>query len=119
VIIAIVGSRDYTDYAHLSETIQELFELSNVDMIISGGARGADTLAEEFAKLNGIPVKVIPAKWNELGKSAGIIRNCQIVKESDVIVAFWDYSSRGTKHTIEECKRQNKEYYVVDTRSVI
>jgi len=81
--------------------------------IISGGARGADTLAEMYARHRALPVKVFPAEWDKYGKSAGFRRNADIVKNSDIIVAFWDGKSKGTKHTIDLARRYFKEVKII------
>ena len=95
--IAVVGSRDFTDYERLCRTLDAL----EFDLLISGGARGADKLAERYADERGIKKHIYYAEWGKLGKKAGIMRNEDIVKNSDMIVAFWDGKSRGTNHTIQ------------------
>ncbi len=72
--------------------------------IISGGAKGADTVGERFARGNRIPLKVFPADWDEHGKAAGHIRNRQMGDYADRLIAFWDGESRGTKGMIEYAK---------------
>lgn len=76
--------------------------------IISGGARGADTLAEQFAQEYSYVTKIFPANWDKYGKAAGPIRNKQIVDHCDILVAFWDGTSRGTKHSIDIAEKQGK-----------
>jgi len=71
----------------------------SISKIVSGGATGADALAESYAKLRDIPIQVFPADWDTHGRAAGPIRNRQIVKASDLIVAFWDGKSPGTRST--------------------
>jgi predicted Rossmann fold nucleotide-binding protein DprA/Smf involved in DNA uptake len=112
MIIAIVGSRSFTDYDTVKETIKEYVGTKRVDKIISGGAKGADKLAERFAKEHNIKIEVIYPRWKELGKKAGYIRNELIVMYSDLVFAFWDGESLGTAHTIRIAKRQGKKVVI-------
>ncbi len=75
--------------------------------IIHGASRGADQLAAVIARAIGIPEKAYPADWRGKGKRAGIIRNLQMLDENpDLVIAFWDERSTGTKHTIDEARRR-------------
>lgn len=103
--VAIVGSREFPDLDVVREYVRRLPEEVEV---VSGGARGVDTAAEEEAHDRQMPVKVFPAEWDKHGKGAGFIRNRDIVKAADFVVAFWDGESRGTRHTIREAVRQGK-----------
>lgn len=116
--IAIVGGRDFTDYELLKETLLSAPELDftntdSIKYIISGGAKGADTLAEQFAKEFNLGMIVFPADWKQYGRSAGMIRNKQIISESDIVFAFWDGESKGTKNSISHAKNQNKHLTIV------
>ena len=102
--LAIVGSRSFFDYQLLVETLQDL----EISEIVSGGARGADSLAEKYAREKGIPVKVFKPDWNGLGKAAGFIRNKSIIDYADKVIAFWDGQSHGTKHSIDLAMKQDK-----------
>lgn len=99
----IAGSRDFNDLELLSWTMQTL--LWEPDEIISGGARGADKLGEEWAHDEGISVNLFPADWDTFGKSAGMIRNKEMAKAAEALVAFWDGKSKGTKNMIEEAAK--------------
>lgn len=112
--LAIIGSRGFEDYDYMLVELDKLLvaEDYNIIEIVSGGARGADTLAERLARANGFPVKVFPADWNRFGKSAGFIRNRDIVQRADVVCAFWDGVSNGTQHSFELCKEFNKKLYI-------
>ena len=88
----ICGGRDFLDFAWMSEVLS-LFEDNKgekITEVIHGAARGADTLAGEWAKENNIPVRAFPANWDELGRAAGAIRNAQMLAEGkpDVVIAF-------------------------------
>jgi hypothetical protein len=114
--IIIAGGRDFTDWeyfnAYMNFTIPPWIK---IDEIVSGGAKGADALGEQFAQLNNIPLKVIPADWDRHGRKAGPIRNAEMGIYADGLVAFWDGKSTGTKHMIEYMKHWNKWACVVRT----
>lgn len=98
--IAVVGSRDGINPAAVHDFIDKLEPATTV--VVSGGARGVDTYAAERAKERGIRVIEIRPNWNKYGRGAGFLRNKEIVKAADDVVAFWNGSSRGTEHTIEQ-----------------
>jgi hypothetical protein len=104
--IAVVGSRDYPDLHRVGMFVWSQREAKTV--IISGGARGVDQAAVAQAKKDGIPYEEYPADWKAHGKAAGMIRNGELVEKADVVVAFWDEASRGTKNTIERAKAAGK-----------
>ncbi len=79
-----------------------------------GGAKGADSLGEEYAKENNIPTKIFIPDWDKYGKSAGMIRNTDIVNESELIVAFWDGISSGTLDSINKAKKNNKKVLIIN-----
>ena len=106
--LAVVGSRDFTDYDYM----KSILRWYDIKCIISGGARGADKLAERYAIDNGIKYKEFPADWDKYGKRAGPLRNQEIVNNSDEIVAFWDKSSPGTRNTINIAKQNGKPTYI-------
>lgn len=109
--LAIVGSRTFRDYDLLNSCLKN--NVDKITVIISGGAKGADYLAEKFAKENNIPIKVFLPDWDKYGKSAGFIRNKQIVNEADSVIAFWDGVSKGTTHSIMLAEQLNKKIKVV------
>lgn len=112
ITLAIVGSRSFNDYERLKKIIDYIRTKFNVVKIVSGGARGADSLGAEYATKHNIELVVFPAEWDRLGKSAGYVRNEKIVDNSDFIVAFWDGVSKGTKHTINIAERKNKRLLI-------
>jgi hypothetical protein len=114
--IIIAGGRNFTDWeyfnAYMSFTIPPWIK---IDEIVSGGARGADALGEQFAQINNIRLKVFPADWDRHGRKAGPIRNSEMGIYADGLVAFWDGKSTGTNHMIEYMKHWNKWACVVRT----
>lgn len=115
--LGIVGGRNFHDYQLLENKIKSLYSAHDIDLIVSGGAQGADTLAERFAAIYHIPTKIYYPNWKAYGKQAGHIRNASIVSKSDIVIAFWDGSSRGTMSTIQLCKKQQKKCIVQLYRS--
>jgi len=118
--LAIVGSRNFNNkslMAHYLAMIMLSYQDSELGVpdveIISGGASGADAMGEKFAHIYQVPITVFRPKWNELGKSAGFIRNKQIVDACDMVLAFWDGNSKGTKHTIDLAKEAKKPTFIV------
>ena len=82
-------------------------------VIVSGGARGVDTVAETAAKACGLEIQIFPALWGTYGKRAGFLRNRQIVEAADRVVAFWDGLSPGTLSTIKLAQDTKKPVEVV------
>ena len=93
--LAIVGSRSITNYEKISEEI-DIFIDEIPEVIISGGAKGVDSLAEKYAYENNIEILIFKPDWKKFGKSAGVIRNKDIIQNSTHVLAFWDGSSKGT-----------------------
>lgn len=104
--VAVVGSRSFEDYALLKKTLDELYP--NITLIVSGGARGADSLSEQYAKEEGIRTLIFKPDWEKHGRAAGFIRNRDIVENSDHVVAFWDGKSRGTKNSMDLATKLGK-----------
>jgi hypothetical protein len=112
--IAIIGGRDFDDYDLLAKSVIKHYGFTDIDAIISGGAKGADSLAERFAKDIHVPMKVFPAEWDIYGKSAGYKRNVKIITSADVVFAFWDGHSKGTKHSIDIARAQGKVLNIIN-----
>jgi len=98
MIIGVSGTRSFEDYNKFSEIMDDF---KDVDSIVSGGARGTDTMAERYAKENNIDFSEYLPEWGRYGRAAGPIRNEKIVEASDLIVAFHNGISRGTQSTID------------------
>ncbi len=113
--VIIAGSREFTDYNLLKEKVDYMRTNGKfvIDEIVSGTARGADQLGEDYAANNDIPVKEFPADWNTHGKAAGHIRNKQMAEYADALIAVWDGKSKGTKNMIETMNKLKKPTYVI------
>ena len=99
--VIIAGSREFSDYDLLCEKCDKIFSRRKPTAILCGEARGADLLGKRYAKEHGIPVWSFPAKWDEYGKAAGMMRNKQMLAFADALVAFWDGESRGTENMLD------------------
>ena len=109
VKIAVIGGRDFGDYDLLSEILRK----EDPCIIISGGAKGADKLAQRYADRHNIAIIEYAPEYNKYGRSAPIVRNKIIVEQSDKIIAFWNGQSKGTANVIELAKRTGKDVRVV------
>lgn len=106
--IAVVGSRGL----HIDDIGEYLPE--NVSEIVSGGAKGVDACAREYALANGIKLTEFLPEYEKFGRAAPLKRNDTIVDYSDFVLIFWDGKSRGTKYVRDYCKKQNKAYRLVE-----
>jgi|JI9StandDraft_1071089.scaffolds.fasta_scaffold123601_3 hypothetical protein len=104
--VAVVGSRDFTERQRLYSKLDRLQAKRQITLVISGGARGVDTFAVDWAKSRGIPWDIKWPDWNTHGKKAGFLRNAQIIDEADICIAFWDNVSKGTAHSIGLAKKK-------------
>lgn len=112
--LIIAGGRYFNNYELLKEKVDYFLSNESGDIeIVSGKARGADSLGEKYAKEKGYPVKEFPAKWNEYGKRAGYLRNEEMALYATHCVCFWDGKSKGTKHMIDLAKKSNLNLRVV------
>lgn len=108
--IIIAGGRDFTNYTLLKEKVDNIISdkrKTHQIYIVSGKARGADSLGEKYANENGLNIMEFPADWGKHGKSAGYKRNLEMAENADALIAFWDGESRGTKHMIDIAKEKN------------
>ena len=112
--IAIVGGRDFSDYTLLKESLLAYIDTHETpENIVSGGAKGADTLAAQFATEMGIPLLVFKPDYQKYGRGATLVRNTQIIENADVVFAFWDGQSKGTKDSITKAKKLQKELHII------
>ena len=112
--IIIAGSRNFNDYNLLKSSCDNLLtQFTNIE-IVSGTARGADKLGERYAREKGYDIKQFPANWDKFGKSAGYIRNDEMSQYADMLIAFWDGISKGTKHMIDLANKRGIKVVVID-----
>lgn len=98
--IAVIGSRNL-EVKNLNEYIP-----SEATEIVSGGAKGIDSCAREYAQTNGIKLTEFLPEYEKYGRAAPLKRNIRIIEYSDLVLAFWDGKSRGTKYVIDNCKQR-------------
>ena len=102
--IIVAGSRSFNNYNKLKKELNKFIEDFQLDReeitILSGGAKGADKLGEDYAILHKYKLIIIPAEWEIYGKSAGFIRNLEMAKIADACIVFWDGKSSGSQHMI-------------------
>jgi hypothetical protein len=103
VNVAIVGSRNWPWPAPIKEFVNGL---DSEDVVVSGGAYGVDTIAENAAKDRGLETLIFLPDWEKHGKPAGFIRNQEIIEHSDKLVAFQYKNSKGTQHSINLAKKK-------------
>lgn len=117
--VIIAGSRGICDY----ELVEEALHSSDLTPteIVSGCAEGVDQLGEEWALQHEIPITRFPAEWAVFGKQAGPIRNAEMAKNSDALIALWDGKSRGTKNMIDNAinKQLIVKVFIIDRDSEI
>lgn len=109
----IAGCRGFNDYKLLKEKVDYYRKDHVITEVVSGTARGADYLGEEYANENGIPIKSFPADWDNYGKAAGPIRNRQMAEYADVLIAVWDGKSKGTNNMIIEMNKLMKPVFLI------
>lgn len=108
--VIIAGGRDFNNYELLSQKCDKYLRnkiwFDECIVIISGHAKGADSLGEKYAKEKGFILDINPPEWDKYGKSAGFKRNKTMVDKADAAICFWDGKSKGTKNTIDLCKEK-------------
>lgn len=116
----IAGSRTFNDYPLLKQKMDFLLKNQKEVLIISGGAKGADSLAERYAKESPkcSHLIIMPAEWDVYGKAAGYIRNEKMHKaltcfENRGCVLFWDGESKGTRQNIPLAKKYNTAIKII------
>ena len=98
--VAVIGSRNLK-VDDLGKYLPD-----GVTEIVSGGARGVDTCAREYALANKIKLTEFLPEYDKYGRGAPLRRNITIIEYADLVLAFWDGSSRGTKYVIDNCKKR-------------
>lgn len=114
--IIIAGGRDFNNIELAEESLLRNTEtcLSDEVAIISGGAKGADSIGEALAVKYNTNLWKFPAQWDQYGKSAGYRRNMIMAENADLLIAFWDGKSKGTKHMIDIAKAEKIPVEVIN-----
>lgn len=117
--ILICGSKMFTDYGKFSKKLETyLYDTDGVAKfyysIISGGAEGTDKLAKEYADIHDRHITIIKPDWDKHGKKAGILRNIEMLNlNPNLVIAFWDGKSKGTKFTIDEAIKRKIDVLII------
>ena len=116
--LIVAGSRTWRNYALMARKLDHLTQNFSKVVVVSGCARGADTLGERWANDRGHEVKQFPADWNRYGKQAGFIRNVDMADfvqghEYCGCALFWDGESRGTQHMRGTCEIKGIPFRVI------
>ena len=112
--VVIAGGRDFDDYNKLKTSCDRVLSDVETVEVVSGRARGADKLGEQYAKERDYKLHLFPADWDRYGRSAGYKRNVQMANFADVVIVFWNGKSVGTKHMIDIVKKQNKPIIIIE-----
>ena len=108
--VIIAGGRNIIEYSLLLDAVENAkFEITE---IVSGGARGVDEMAMNYATLNDIKFTEFKADWDKNGLAAGPIRNRLMADYADALIAIWDGSSSGTKNMINEATKRGLKVHV-------
>jgi hypothetical protein len=115
----VCGSRDFKEDWLVFLALDSYLEEREVDpktlTIVSGAARGADTLAAEWARRRGINLEEYPADWNKYGRAAGPVRNKQMLDSGvDIVIAFPKGESKGTRHMMKIAREAGVEVVAVE-----
>lgn len=115
--VLVCGDRNWRDRDMLWECLNIMHAKVGFGVVIHGAARGADTLAHQWAIGAGVPVLPFPADWATHGKAAGPIRNTRMLAEGmpTLVLAFHDdiEASKGTRDMVSRAKRANVPTYVL------
>ena len=105
--VAVIGSRN------LQVVNLGVYLPDGTEEIISGGAKGVDASARQYALMNGIRLTEFLPDYRRYGKGAPLRRNIDIIERADLVLAFWDGKSRGTKYVIDECKKRDVPVQII------
>ena len=125
MILLVTGDRNWSDVVCLNLKLDDLLRKRGIELLIQGGARGADTLAKEWAESRGVPVLTEEARWEQYGRAAGPIRNevmldmlgmARLAGKDTFVVAFHPHldNSKGTKNMVTQAKAAGLEVELVN-----
>lgn len=112
--VIVAGGRDFFDYTLLSEKLNAILSKKENIIIVSGMARGADSLGEKYAREHKLLLSYFPALWDKHGTRAGFIRNEEMAKYADACVCFWDGKSVGTKHMMDTAETMSLKLRIIN-----
>ncbi len=104
--VAVCGSMSFSSYDIVKDVLDHL--IAEGDVIHSGNAPGADRLGEEYARQNGLELKIVPSEWEKHGLKGTMMRNEVLLRSADFVICFWDGESEGTRHMLDISRRAKK-----------
>lgn len=111
--LAIIGSRDFTDWDIFNNALDEHIEEYGIPSgIISGGCKGADKMGAQWARDNSIPLTEFLPDWNRYGRSAAFHSNIDIIEAAQQVIAFRVNMSPGTTDTINKATKKGKDVII-------
>lgn len=119
--VIIAGTRSFADYSLLRSSCDKYLSQKGQThdiVIVSGMAKGADRLGEQYARERGYQVQQFPADWEKNGRAAGYMRNADMANYSDALIAFWDGQSKGTQNMIETARKKGLAVRVINYANV-
>ena len=105
--VIIAGGRDFNDYETLKKVCDFMLQNQSKIEVISGTAKGADSLGERYAIEKEYTTKQFPVEWDKYDRAAGYKRNKEMAEYADALIAFWDNKSKGTGYMIDLAKENN------------
>jgi predicted Rossmann fold nucleotide-binding protein DprA/Smf involved in DNA uptake len=118
VKVAVIGSRTIHDYSLVKGVLDRLREQIGLFTVVTGGAPGVDSLAEIWALWNLPPAPLVfKADWSK-GRGAGMARNRRVIEQADLVLAFWDGVSPGTKNALDQAREMEKTVVVYEVLDV-
>jgi predicted Rossmann-fold nucleotide-binding protein len=112
--VLVCGGRNYRDHIRVGEALNRLHDKLGIDLIIQGGASGADELAFAWARVNGVPEQQFEADWENHGSFAGPMRNKRMLEEGrpDLVIAF--PGGRGTADMVKKARKAGVNVVVIE-----
>lgn len=110
--LAVIGSRTFEDYDVAKILLDDCNSKVGITHIISGGAKGADSIGAKWANESGVKLVEYIPDWDKHGKRAGFIRNSQIIADADAVIAFWDGKSGGTADSINKANEKGLDVFI-------
>ena len=113
ITILVCGGRNYgltyNEQEYIFKILHNINERRGISKVVSGGANGADTVAEHWAMANKITSVVYEADWSHYGRAAGIRRNAEMLEEEDIDLVVSFPGGRGTSDMVHRALVKNIE----------
>lgn len=117
--ILICGSREDFDPKLAKQYLEEFIKKHAQDLFIHGGARGIDSMANSILESMHLPVRVCLPEYQRYGNRAPLVRDMEMVMDCNMVVAFWNFKSRGTKFTMDYARSHSIPVEIFDICSSV